>query len=203
VWDVFTGELLHTLSGHTGRVHAVALSLDGRLALTGSMDTTARVWDTATGRRLHTLTGHGAEVDSVALSADGRVALTGSADGTARIWDTATGRCLRTLPNSRRWVALSADARYATLSDDGRLWELDWDYDFPEYAGWDEGARPHLDAFLAHRAMSGPPHIGWNTNDFDNLLESLRDVGYGWLSPGGMKARERLKITQQLAAHHV
>jgi len=37
---------------HQGDVNAVAFSPDGKLAITGSADHTARIWDAATGRPL-------------------------------------------------------------------------------------------------------------------------------------------------------
>ena len=45
LWDVETGKLLHTLSGHTGTVNVVAFSPDGQQLVTGSADKTARVWN--------------------------------------------------------------------------------------------------------------------------------------------------------------
>src|SRR5262249_48651852 len=44
-WDLHTGELLKTFPGHQGLVYAVAYSRDGRTALSGSFDKTARLWD--------------------------------------------------------------------------------------------------------------------------------------------------------------
>jgi len=39
------GSTTRILEGHSGWVHAVALSADGRWALSGSYDETVRVWD--------------------------------------------------------------------------------------------------------------------------------------------------------------
>ena len=59
-------------------VCAVALSADGKTALTGSYDKTARLWETATGKPIGPPLQHQDEVVAVALSADGKTALTGS-----------------------------------------------------------------------------------------------------------------------------
>ena len=89
--------LLQTLEGHTDLVNSVALTPDGRRALSGSKDKTLRLWDLDTGACLKTLEGHTDWVHSVALTPDGRRALSGSGDKTLRLWDLDTGACLKTL----------------------------------------------------------------------------------------------------------
>ena len=64
---------------------SVAFSLDGRLALSGSNDSTLRLWEVETGRSLRVLEGHSASIWSVAFSPDGRLALSGSDDNTAAV----------------------------------------------------------------------------------------------------------------------
>ncbi len=53
-----TGRELPTLQGHSGAVNGVALSGDGRRAVSASDDKTLKVWDVESGRELRTLTGH-------------------------------------------------------------------------------------------------------------------------------------------------
>ena len=60
------------LDGHTLRVNAVALSADGRTAVSGSDDRTLRVWDVEIGKYLVSFTGE-AEFKAVALSRTMRV----------------------------------------------------------------------------------------------------------------------------------
>ena len=118
------------LRGHTAPVNSVALDGDGRLALSGSDDETARVWELDTGRCARILRGHTAPVNSVALSGDGRVALTGSSDETARVWDIHTGQCLHTLEGatgSVSAVALSLDGKLALSGGQDqtvRVWDV-------------------------------------------------------------------------------
>ena len=48
VWDLEAGTLVHALPGHQGQVCTVAVSADGRRAVTGGLrDGTVPVWDTA------------------------------------------------------------------------------------------------------------------------------------------------------------
>ncbi len=84
------------LVGHTDRVNSVAFSPDGKSALTGSSDNTARLWELGSGQILQTFSGHTGPVNSVAFSPDGKTALTGGDDKTARLWDAANGHLLRT-----------------------------------------------------------------------------------------------------------
>ena len=55
--------------GNTSEVFSVAFSPDGKYALTGSNDWTARLWNVQTGREVHTFTGHTGGVTSVAFFA--------------------------------------------------------------------------------------------------------------------------------------
>jgi WD40 repeat protein len=83
---------VRSLPGHTGAVLGVALSPDGRHALTGSADKTLRLWDLETGKTVRTFEGHTAGVWGVAIAPDGRTAVSGSSDGTVRAWDLTTGK---------------------------------------------------------------------------------------------------------------
>jgi WD40 repeat protein len=71
---------------HQGAVEAVAFSPDGRLALTGSPDKTARLWDPTRGSPVGPPLAHPHPVSVVAFSPDGRTFLTGGQDKTARLW---------------------------------------------------------------------------------------------------------------------
>ena len=53
-----SGRELRTLEGHLIRVNGVALSGDGRRAVSASDDQTLKVWDVESGRELRTLRGH-------------------------------------------------------------------------------------------------------------------------------------------------
>jgi WD40 repeat protein/tRNA A-37 threonylcarbamoyl transferase component Bud32 len=121
---------LNAICAHEGWVVAVAVSADGKTALTGSWDNTARLWDTASGKPIGPPLRHQGigQVNAVALSADGKTGLTGGADKTAQLWDAATGKPIGPpLPHQGEVlrVALSADGKTAlTGSRDktARVW---------------------------------------------------------------------------------
>jgi len=126
--EIVVTEPIRTFTGHTNVLYSVAFSPDGKFALTGSHDTTAKLWDVSTGTCIRTFTGHSHIVLSVAFSPDGTRVLTGSHDNTAKLWDAATGACIRTFTESLFvWsVAFSPDGtRVLTGRNDGtaRLWD--------------------------------------------------------------------------------
>lgn len=131
VWDLDRGTCLHTLTGHTDAVWSIAVSADGRFAVSCGNDA-VRMWDLVTGACLRTLTGHSGLVTSVAMSGEGRTAVS-SGEDKIRVWDLARRSvrplrlraCVRTLPSGGA-VALSADGRIAVCCYDKamRVWDL-------------------------------------------------------------------------------
>jgi WD40 repeat protein len=115
-------------------VEGVALSADGRLAISASIDIlhrgdTLKIWDIPTGRELRTLAGDSGVVPCVALSADGRLAVSASPGETLKVWDVPTGRELCTLAGHSdyvRDVALSADGQLAVSADNKtiKVWDI-------------------------------------------------------------------------------
>jgi WD40 repeat protein/serine/threonine protein kinase len=121
---------LRRFEGHKDSVSSVAVSPNGRLALSGSQDNTLILWDLETGRQVRPFKGHTNAVAAVAISPDGRQALSGSADMTVRVWDLASGQetaQLRGHTAAVESVAFSPDGHAALSgSSDGtiRLWDL-------------------------------------------------------------------------------
>ncbi|HTD78121.1 MAG TPA: WD40 repeat domain-containing protein, partial [Chloroflexota bacterium] len=116
---------LAALPAHTGPAYGVALSPDGKLLASGSVDGTVRLWEASGPHLLATLQGRVGLVLGVALSPNGRVVASGGLDGTVRLWEVSSGRFLATLQGHTsgvRSVALSSDGRLvASGSEDGTV----------------------------------------------------------------------------------
>jgi WD40 repeat protein len=123
--------LVRRLEGHQAGITSVALTHDGRHALSGSYDTTLKLWDLDTGTCLRTFRGHTDGVSSVALGAGDRLALSGGKefDRTLKLWDLGDGTCLQTFRGHAERVSsvcLSSDGRHALSGSwDGtvRVWD--------------------------------------------------------------------------------
>ncbi|MEM7473520.1 MAG: protein kinase [Planctomycetota bacterium] len=87
VWESSTGNLVHTLSGHTVSIFDAEFSPDGKQIASASGGNNLRVWATESGNELQILKGHKGQVLDVAFFDDGTQILSGSQDNTLRIWN--------------------------------------------------------------------------------------------------------------------
>jgi subtilase family serine protease len=120
IYQVATGALVATLTGHTAAVTSLAFSADGTRVVTGSLDDTARIWNAATGALVATLA-HGVDVNDVAVAAVGDRFATAGADGKARLWVLSTGASAGQLDQGYPVgsVDYSADGAYLVTGDAG------------------------------------------------------------------------------------
>ena len=129
--DAPGGALVRTLVGHSDSVLAVAVTADGKRAVSTSMDKTLKVWDLQTGRLLRTLEGHTDYVWAVAMTADAKRAVSTSKDKTLKVWDLESGLALRTLEGHSDivvGVAVTGDGKRAVSASTDktlRMWDLE------------------------------------------------------------------------------
>jgi len=83
---------LREFEGHRYAVWSVAISPDGKRAVSGGGDETISVWDLESGKELRKLAGHTDGVRSVAISPDGKRAVSGGDDKTVRVWNLKSGK---------------------------------------------------------------------------------------------------------------
>ena len=91
--DAITGSCTVVLSGHSGRVHSVTFSSDGKLLASGADDKIVKLWDIQTGGIIKDFFGHQQLVWSVSISTDSAIIASGSDDETIHLWDISTGEC--------------------------------------------------------------------------------------------------------------
>jgi len=151
VWDLSpdekgglkAGKELRQFKDQPGGVWAVALSADGKRALSSAgmiekdgqwvmgADFSILLWDLEAGKVLRKLEGHTKEVRTVAFSPDGKQALSGGWEKELRLWDLQTGKEIRRFEGHTEGVrraVFSPDGRRAlSAGKDGtvRLWEVD------------------------------------------------------------------------------
>jgi cytochrome c len=135
--------LAQELRGHGGPVRAIAISPDGKSAMTGSFDQSAILWQLDQGAAGAVLRFHDGAVNAVAALPDGRFAA-GGEDGRIAIWATsglATGAAPERIIEGHR-----ASVAALALSPDGRRLAS---------ASWDETARVTELADGATRVLEG------------------------------------------------
>jgi len=130
LWSIDQRKMILELKGHTESVEGVALSADGRSALTGSADKTIRLWDVKTGNQLLQIAHPTANVARLALLGRERRALSIGDDFVIRLWDLDSRKELRSFSGHTaimRSFSISPDeSRLLTGSLDHtiRLWDL-------------------------------------------------------------------------------
>ncbi len=97
IWNLNTGEEIHTITGHSEPVYSVAISPDGQTLISSSDDNTIKVWNLTTDEQIYTLTEDSDGVFAVAISPDGQTLVTGSKNGKIKVWYLTTGEEIYTL----------------------------------------------------------------------------------------------------------
>ncbi|KAG1778435.1 hypothetical protein EV702DRAFT_180824 [Suillus placidus] len=79
----------NVLDGHTLSVQSIAISPNGRILASASLDNTARLWNLDTNQPISSPLLHAHFVNSVSFSADGKLLATGCHDDNAYTWDVS------------------------------------------------------------------------------------------------------------------
>jgi WD40 repeat protein len=179
------GPLLRTLTGHSRRVNAVAVSADGKRAISASADWTLKVWDLDTGIELRTLRRHSDWVLAVAVSGDGKRAVSASRDHTLAVWDLERGVLLRQLvghTSSVNAVAVTADGRRAVSASSDRtvkLWAVEDGVALRTLAGHRGAVQAVAVTPDGKRAISASDDMTLKLWDLDTGSELCTFTGHG------------------------
>ncbi|MBD2436503.1 WD40 repeat domain-containing protein [Nostoc sp. FACHB-110] len=124
-------ELIHNLTGHSGKVTSVAISPNGEILVSGCADQTINIWDLPNGKHIRTLSGNLGEVSSVAISPDGNFLAVGSCQhpkSNVTVWHLKTGQLIHTLLGHQKpvnVVNISPDGQIlASGSNKIKIWNL-------------------------------------------------------------------------------
>ena len=107
-----------------------------------------------------------------------------------KLWDIKTNECIQIFDVlSEGPVSFSPDGQKIAIANSKKICilELDYEFEFPGWHTWDEGAYPYL---LKHIALQKP--FFWISNNlYNNLISDLQNRGYGWLRPKAVKRKMR------------
>lgn len=93
-WDLNSGRVHHTLTGHTDKVCTVDVSkVSSRHVISAAYDRTIKVWDLHKGYCINTIIFH-SNCNALCFSMDGQTIFSGHVDGNLRLWDIKTGKLL-------------------------------------------------------------------------------------------------------------
>lgn len=98
IWDIATFKTRHTLVGHSGCVHTVAICPDGTIAATAGKDGLVHIWDIAEDKHIHTFE-TGAPVNEVAFSPV-KFWLAAAGNDGIRVFDLESKELIAVIPNA-------------------------------------------------------------------------------------------------------
>jgi len=119
-------------TGHTNDITAVAISSDGRFAVSADAGGMIFLWEVSTGREIRSFKKHRDGVTALAISPDSQWLISGGTGGDSalRIWELASGKQLRTLRGHYGAItSIAVSHRCSQLvsgSDDGHaiVWDI-------------------------------------------------------------------------------
>jgi WD40 repeat protein/serine/threonine protein kinase/two-component SAPR family response regulator len=173
-----TGEVLRANTSQSGAIFHLAITPDGKRAVTTALDGVVRVWDLQAGQVIRRYPVPKANLFEVALSPDARTLLVGKVDGTVTLFDVESGEEIRRLVDDQPIMAVtfSPDGRKALIGAGYRLAQkvesghiILWDVETGEeirrfeghpYAVFDVEFSP--DGSLAVSAGNGAMAILWD-----------------------------------------
>ena len=142
LWNIHTGQVIKTIVAHNDSIQAIAVSSDGKFAVSGGLDLQLKLWQIETGDCVAEMTAHTGAIHAVAISADGRMLASASSDRQVRLWEAKTGICMREFAGHRGSVNAVA------FSKDGKsVFSGSWDKTVKK---WDISSNKCVHTFTEH-----------------------------------------------------
>ena len=150
IFHAATGICKSTLSGHSGSVNSLTISLDGMLLGSGSHDNTIKLWDIQTGGVVKTFYCHSdgacynphyGWISSLSISPDCNMIASGCSDGTIHLWDIQTGCCSHVIDGHKYSVTsvsfhpTNPQLLISTSYDNIQQWDINGHRTGPTYNG--------------------------------------------------------------------
>jgi WD40 repeat protein len=192
---------IRQMVGQQANANGVAVSRDGKIALTGGgNDNFVRVWDVKNGKLIRSMAGHNSPIEGVAISPDGKTGASGGRDNSIRIWDLNNGQLIRTIQQHFDYVRVvhfSPDGKKLYSASDDRTVRI-WDVNNGTQLKSMTGHTAYINAFSiskdAKRGLTCSDDNKAVIWDLENGKEITRFNGHtskvwgGALSPDGKTA---------------
>jgi WD40 repeat protein len=94
MWDLRSGRPTRTFKGHSDRLSAMAISVDGRYLATADVSGITKVWNVQTGGQTLVLPRQAQRPKSLAFSPDAKWLVSTDDTSEARLWDSRSGKQL-------------------------------------------------------------------------------------------------------------
>ncbi|KAG9395582.1 Beige/BEACH domain [Carpediemonas membranifera] len=125
LFNVETGRVVQSVTGHTDTVTGVAVTIDGTFALTASVDTTVDIWRIVNGvvqqPACRVLTRHDAPVRCLVISDEADLVVTCSVDGMCALHSISRGKFISSFNVTGLPVDAAIANQVAVLEADGTL----------------------------------------------------------------------------------
>ncbi|OAX35726.1 WD40 repeat-like protein, partial [Rhizopogon vinicolor AM-OR11-026] len=189
LWDIDTGRVIATWTGHANNVSSVGWNRNGWRVVSGSYDETARVlWDIGTGKVITEWMrlGENWVEDAIHLPGGQRI-MTCSDDGSLRVWNLESGKQIgedwRDGESGVYAIALSPDGKKVVSGsgDAVRLWDLDTGKVITKWTGHQRGVTSVCWNRDGGRVVSGSYEMArvWDVESGETILAI--ETGFnGW-----------------------